>query len=109
MYWPNSLFWETCPRVWVQPPSTPEGSGLRVLPLPSTGSRRFVAGLVGVAWLAVDGAHVALGVGAALGDGEDVVGLVGAGLAADVADAAVAGDDATSSGLLGGTGEGGPG
>ena len=54
-----------------------------------------------MAWLAVDGAHVRLVVGAAFLDGDDVVGLVGAGAMADVAPAAIAVDDSSGSGLLG--------
>ena len=48
--------------------------------------------------------HVGLGVGAAGGEVDDVVGLVGAAMVADVTDAAVLGDDAEPAGLLGGTG-----
>lgn len=48
----------------------------------------------------MDGSHVGDGVGAALAEGDDVVGLVGAGAVADVADAGVEVEDVAGSSLL---------
>jgi len=64
-----------------------------------------IGGLLGglglVAGGGVNRCEVLVDVGAAVGSGDNVVGLVGAGLAADVADTAVASDDALGSGLFG--------
>ena len=47
-----------------------------------------------VAWDVVGGCEVVVVVGAAVDDGDEVVGGVGSGFAADVADAAVSSEDA---------------
>lgn len=46
--------------------------------------------LLAMAWFAVDGGEIVQVVGTAFGDVDDVVNLIGTGLSADVADAAVA-------------------
>lgn len=53
-----------------------------------------------MARLLVDGGHVALVVSSAFASGDDVVGLVRTGLAADVTDAAVASNDSCGPLLL---------
>jgi len=53
----------------------------------------------------VDRAEVVVGVGSSFGEGDDVVDLVGEGLVADVADAAVLAEDAGSASCFLGGGE----